>query len=267
MQESPSTHVGELWPESDALLPGFVWEEGSMSKLEISTEILQALQRVSGLLESDSPVDATLQTVADLCVSTIPGCDSAGVTVRVDGHHATAAASDAYAFEIDKIQYDANEGPCVFALEEATFIQIDAVSEETRWPEFCERAAQHGFRSSLSYPLVTDENRAALNIYGKAERVFDEAGIGIGELLASQATVALKNARMLSASRHLADQLQVALENRDTIGQAKGILMERERITDAQAFEMLKTISQSTNVKLRDVAQRLIEDAVRNTPG
>ena len=237
-----------------------------MSKLEISPEILEALQRVSGHLESDSPVEDTLQTVADLCVSTIPGCDSAGVTVKLDGQNTTAAASDSYTLEIDKIQYDSHQGPCVSALEEQVFIQIDAVSDETRWPEFGERAAQHGFRSSLSYPLLTDETRGALNIYAKTERVFDEVGIGIGELLASQATVALKNARMFHASKHLADELQVALKSRDTIGQAKGILMERERISDSEAFEMLKTLSQSTNVKLRDVAQRLVDETVNNRP-
>lgn len=232
-----------------------------MSKIEISPAIVEALQRVSGLTQSDSPVETTLQTVADLCVSTIQGCDSAGVTLRVDGRDTTAAASDAYTLEIDNIQYETNQGPCISALEESAFMQIDAVSEETRWPKFCERAAQQGFRSSMSFPLAADESPGALNVYAKAEGVFDDADIGIGELLASQATVAIKNARMFNASRHLADELEEALKSRDTIGQAKGILMERESISDPEAFEMLKTMSQSRNVKLREVAQRLVDES------
>ncbi len=231
-----------------------------MSKLEISPEIVEALQRVSGITQSDSPVETTLKTVAELCVSTIPGCDSAGVTLRVDGRDTTAAASDAYTVEIDNIQYETHQGPCLTALEESAFMQIDAVSKETRWPKFCERAAQNGLRSSMSFPLATDEDRGALNVYAKAEGVFDDAGVGIGVLLASQATVAIKNARMFHASRHLAAELEEALKSRDTIGQAKGILMERERISDPEAFEMLKTMSQSRNVKLREVAQRLVDE-------
>lgn len=236
-----------------------------MSKLEISPEILQALQKVSGLLGAENPLDETLSTVAQLCVATIPGCDSAGVTLRVEGQDMTAAASDSYTLEIDQIQYDSNEGPCLSALEESTFMQIEAVSEETRWPEFCGTAAEHGFRSSISFPLKNDGAAGALNIYSKTERAFEEDAIAVGGLMAGQATVALQNAHTFRASQQLVTELQEALKSRDTIGQAKGILMEREGITDREAFDMLKTISQATNVKLRDVAQRLVDETIHQS--
>lgn len=235
-----------------------------MSQLEISPELLHALQQVSSLLEPDAELEKTLQSVAELSAATIPGCDSAGITLRVDGRHTTAAASDAYALAIDKIQYEANEGPCVTALERSEFIQIDAVSEETRWPDFCERAAGQGFRSSLSFPLKNNGTSGALNVYAKTERAFSETAIAVGQLIASQAAAALQNARLFLAARHLSDELQEALKSRDVIGQAKGILIEREKVTDSDAFQMLKTISQSTNVKLRDVAQRLVEETVHH---
>ena len=238
-----------------------------MSKLEISPEILGALQELSTLLSSDTSLRDTLQTVATLSAASIPGCDSAGITLRAaNGEDATAAASDDYTLEIDKIQYETNEGPCVTALENLEFIQIDAVSEETRWPRFCERAAQHGFKSSLSYPVKSNGTSGALNIYAKRERAFSENAISIGYLMASQATVALQNARTLLASKHLAEELQEALKSRDLIGQAKGILMEREGISDQAAFEMLRTMSQSTNVKLRDVAERVVEETLQQRP-
>ena len=231
-----------------------------MSKLDFSPELLDALHKLSSLLESDDVLSETLDSVAKLSATTLPGCDHAGVTLRVEGEDQTAAASDKYALEIDKIQYDSGEGPCVSALENDRFEQIDAVSEETRWPEFCRRAAEKGFRSSLSFPLKSNGTVGALNLYSRTERAFDEAGIGIGEIFARQASIALHNARTYVLARRLSDQLKEALQSRDLIGQAKGILMEREGVSDEAAFEMLKTISQNANVKLREVAQRVIDE-------
>ncbi len=234
-----------------------------MSKLEISPELLDALQKLSSLLESDDSLNATLQTVVDLSVANLPGCDGAGVTVRIDGEDTTAAASDEYTFEIDKIQYDTDEGPCVTAVAEGTFQKIDAISEESRWPEFARRAEEKGFRSGMSFPLKADGTKAALNIYSKSERAFDEASTAMGEVFAAQAAIALQNARTYMAARRVADQLNEALKTRDMIGQAKGILMEREGVSDEEAFDMLKTISQNSNIKLRDIAHKLIQERPR----
>ncbi len=231
-----------------------------MSKLEISTELLAAIQNLSSLVEGDDTLGSALNSIAELSVGALPGCDSAGVTLRIDGGHATAAASDEYALEIDRIQYESDEGPCVSALEENDFKHISAVAEETRWPEFCRRAAEKDFRSSLSFPLRDDGTSGALNIYSKADRAFDDASIRLGEVFATHASIALKNARTYDAARTLSDQLNEALASRDLIGQAKGILMERENISDEEAFSMLRTISQNSNVKLRDIAQRLVDE-------
>lgn len=231
-----------------------------MSNLDISPELLDALQKLSSLLESQDALDQTLTTIVNLSVAALPGCDSAGVTIRVKGKHTTAAASDDYALEIDKIQYDSDEGPCVYALENSEFQHIDAVSEETRWPEFCRRAAERGFRSSLSFPLNQNGTAGALNIYSKTERAFDEIAIKMAQIFANQATVALQNAQTYNAARNVAENLNEALKTRDRIGQAKGILMEREGVSDDEAFEMLKTISQKSNVKLRDIAQLLTNE-------
>jgi GAF domain-containing protein len=231
-----------------------------MSKLDISSELLDALHQLSSLLDTEDALEKTLNTVVDLSVATLPGCDGAGVTLRVKGKDTTAAASDEYTLEIDRIQYSSNEGPCVAAVEDGEFKQIASVSEETRWPEFCRRAAEKGFRSSLSLPLKLDGTVGALNIYAKTENAFDEKAIAVAGVFAKQATIALHNAQTYNAARRVADQLNEALKTRDMIGQAKGILMEREGVSEDEAFEMLKTISQNANVKLRDIAHRLIEE-------
>jgi GAF domain-containing protein len=165
-----------------------------MSKLEFSPQIVEALQKLSSLLESDDGLGQTLAVVIELSVATIPGCDSAGVTIRVDGKDMTAAASDDYTLEIDKIQYDTGEGPCVTALRLGEPLQIRAISEETRWPEFCRRAKEKGFGSGSSYPLKMNGSTGALNLYSLHERAFDEASVELGAIFARQASTALHNA-------------------------------------------------------------------------
>lgn len=226
----------------------------------MSPEILAALQQLSSLLESDDAFDRTLATVVDLSVSTLPGCDSAGITLRPNGHYKTVAASDHYTFEIDRIQYDTKQGPCLEALESGEARYIKNVSEETRWPAFRERAAREGFRSGASLPLRINGSAGALNLYSRSEESFEDDAVHIGEVFARQASIALHNAQIYTAARRLGDQLNEALKTRDIIGRAKGILMERERVSDEEAFEMLKRTSQNMNVKLRDLAQRLVEE-------
>lgn len=238
-----------------------------MSKLEISPEIVDALQQLSSLLECEEALERTLQSVVDLSVATLPGCDSAGITIRSQGKDRTAAASDEYTLEIDDIQYDTGEGPCVSALEIGERISIDAIAEETRWDEFRRRAAAKGLRSSLSWPLRVNGSVGALNLYATRERAFDHTAVAISEVFAKQASIALENAQIYLGARVLAEQLNEALESRDLIGQAKGILMEREGVGDEKAFDMLRAISQNTNVKLREIARRVVEEKDRALSG
>ena len=238
------------------------WKCG-MSKLEMSPEILDALQKLSALLEAEDAFERTLQIVVDLSVGTLPGCDASGITLRVKDTNATAAASDHYALGIDKIQYETGQGPCLSALESGEMQRIQSVSDEARWPEFCKRAESDGLRSSASFPLRVNGTVGALNLYAKTDHAFDNGTSEIAEVFAKQATIALENAAIHGAARKLGDQLNEALKSRDLIGQAKGILMEREGVSDEEAFDMLRMISQNSNIKLREVAQRLVQQRAK----
>jgi GAF domain-containing protein len=231
-----------------------------MSQLDISPELLDAIRKLSSLLESDDALQKTLQTVVDLSVETLPGCDAAGVTLRIKGTDRTAAASDSFTLAIDNIQYEHDEGPCVQALENDEIVRIEDISQESRWPGFTREAAQQQLRSSLSHPLREDGTIGALNLYSKTEHGFDERATAVSEIFASQASIALQNARTYTAARSLSDQLNEALQSRDIIGQAKGILMEREGISDEEAFDMLRSASQHANVKLREIAERVVQE-------
>ncbi len=231
-----------------------------MQDISLSPELLDALHKLSSLLEGEDALTTTLNTIVELAVGTLPGCDSCGVTLRAEGKLGTAAASDEYTLEIDRIQYETDEGPCVEALRTGEFREITAISAETRWPDFCRGAAEKGFGSNLSFPLKSDGWAGALNIYAISEGAFDDEARGLGEIYAAQTTIALRNAQIYDAARALARQLDEALTSRDVIGQAKGILMEREQVNPDEAFGMLVTLSQNANIKLREVAQRVVSD-------
>jgi hypothetical protein len=123
--------------------------------------------------------------------------------------------------------------------------------QEERWPEFAQAAFEAGARSMLCFQLfVKGDNLGALNLYGEDVGAFDANSEQVGLLVASHAAVAFSDAQEII-------QLNQALDTRDLIGQAKGILMERFKITPQQAFQVLTRASSETNTKLRDVADAL----------
>lgn len=138
-------------------------------------------------------------------------------------------------------------------MDEHHTVKIDDMATERRWPRFAEAAVHRGVRSLLSFRLfVRRGSLGALNLYGGETKVFDEESILVREVLAQHASVAL--ARLNSEAR-----FQRALDSRDIIGQAKGLLMQRNDVDGLHAFWMLLKVSQETHTKLVDVAQCLVQ--------
>jgi GAF domain-containing protein len=223
------------------------------------------LGELSTMLLAEETVDTTLRRVAALSVSSIPACNAAGVSLAHDGQITTSVATDGVALRVDSHQYSVDEGPCLEAVRTGHQVRIDSMKNETRWPKFTKAAATE-VSASLSLPLrVRGAVVGALNLYSTS-RPFLDADRGVGEAFAEQAAVALANAQAYAKTRELVDQLTQALESRDVIGQAKGLIMEREGIGADEAFNVLRRASQARNVKLRDIAQQLIDEA-RSTDG
>ena len=120
-------------------------------------------------------------------------------------------------------------------------------------------AAAAGIRSVLALPLVANSQPAALNLYARYPAAFGVIDRSKAALLASLAGLALSVAHSHEDEERRAANLQTALSSRETIGAAMGILMERERITADQSFDVLRRASQHLNLKLREVAQNLID--------
>lgn len=184
----------------------------------------------------------------------LSGCDAAGVCVvyrgdRVDTH---ATSHDALR-RVDSLQHQLKEGPCLDALRQQDTVQSDDLAIDERWPKWGPEVAGLGFSSIVSYRLFsTDTTLGALNLYGKSKSAFTAEDVHDGVALAAHIGVALAGAQEV-------ENLEKALGGRTVIGQATGILMERFDMTSDRAFGLLSKISQNRNLKLRQLAEQIVQ--------
>lgn len=212
----------------------------------------QSLSDAIRRITAEPDEEAALRRIVAVARQEIADADYAGVTILTKKAVQTHAASDGLVEKIDREQYEAWEGPCVTAaVENLPVVRADDLSQDHRWPAFGPRAVQLDVRSMLCFKLFHGEaTLGALNLYAHAPCAFSPEAESVGALLAAHAAV------VMSAARKQAN-LSVALESRDVIGQAKGILMERYRLDDRQAFDVLIAASQHTHRKLREIADEL----------
>ncbi|MFI5845006.1 GAF and ANTAR domain-containing protein [Catenuloplanes sp. NPDC051500] len=205
-------------------------------------------------LSAQPDLEALWERVVQAAISQVDGAEHAGITVLSHKSVCTPVATGELVRLVDEQQYLIGEGPCLTAsLQREPIVQVDDLTTDPRWPRFAEVAVTFGVRSMLSYQLYTDTDIiGALNIYATAADTFSDESVHTGQLLAAHAAVA-------AAATIEKTNLLVALDSREIIGQAKGILMNRYKITAEQAFDLLIAASQTTNRKLRDVAVALTE--------
>ena len=227
-------------------------------------DLRESLAALSRLATGKLDLRDVLTRVAEFAVAAIPGADGAGLTLLESGHADTIVATAPFVAEVDAIQYTIEEGPCITAATEGRTVRSGALGDDAQWPQFGPRVKRLGVHSVLSLPLVTPGGVVgAMNVYAHPADSFDDHAVEIGELFAVPAAIAVQNAQVLAQTKRLAHQLEAALTSRAVIDQALGILMSRAGSTAEQAFDRLRDRSQSDNVKLREVAQRVVDEAVR----
>ncbi|HEY0000516.1 MAG TPA: GAF and ANTAR domain-containing protein [Actinoplanes sp.] len=207
-------------------------------------------------LQSEGSFEQTLDAIVSGAAHTVPGAERAGLTA-VQGRRkvSTVAATDDLVREVDRAQYETGQGPCLDAAYERRTVRLADMAAEDRWPDFSRRALELGVRSMLSFQLyVRHDDLGALNLYSAQVDAFDDESENVGLLFASHAAIAMAGSR----KEH---DLSLAISARDLIGQAKGILMERHKVTGEQAFHLLAQVSQRSNTKLAEVAHSLVETA------
>jgi len=226
------------------------------------TASLRALSKF--LLGEETPRQG-LRRIAEMGESAIEGADVTGMTLLDgDGRPKTFVCTDDEAFELDQLQYDEGEGPCLSAYREGHIVRIGSNHVDQRWPVFSRRACERGVLSSLSAPLlVGGRGLGAINFYAHREEAFGEADEQVGLAFSEQAAVIVANAQAYWGAREHSMHLDEAMRSHAVIEQAKGIVMARSNLSAEAAFDVMRRVSQRENRRLRDVAADLVERTQR----
>jgi len=219
---------------------------------DLGSGLAGRLSELARELQQEQDTEAILAIIVHAARELIPHVTEASVSLVIGRREIQSrAASGELPLRVDALQSESGQGPCLDAAYDQRVVRVPDLSKDMRWPDFAQAAYDIGARSMLSIQLFVEGDKlGALNLYGDEVNVFDEESEQIALLVAAHAAIAFSDAKEI-------EQLTQALDTRDLIGQAKGILMERFKITPQQAFLVLTKASSESNIKLRDVADHL----------
>ena len=232
--------------------------------------VTERMLGLGGAVFDNDALDQQLQKVVLLALRAVGPADAVSITVADNGRFRTSNFTAEAALALDQAQYDGDDGPCLEALRSGRQVASDwtdngnrdpdADGQGGRWPHVRAKAEELGVAAVLSTPLLQAPDQAigALNIYSRDGEGFGDDERGTAELLGEHAAIMLSSALALIGATHLNEQLRAALASREIIGEAKGIIMERQSCTRDEAFDILRRASQRENRKLRDLAEELV---------
>lgn len=227
--------------------------------MQIDSAFAQSIAEAARTLNQPRGLDETLQTIVEVACNSVPGIDQVGIaTLQPDGGVETRAFTGDLVLRLDEIQYGLREGPCSSALQGDEAMSVSSLRAEHRWPRYVARAQAEGIRSQMAVKLYLDKDAlGGINFYSTTSDDVSAEAQALGRLFASHAAIALGHAR---DREHLSE----ALQTRKVIGEALGILMERHQMNEDRAFAFLVRASSHTNIKLRVIAQQLVDE--QNNP-
>jgi hypothetical protein len=206
------------------------------------------------LMETLTPgdLDHTLSRITAAAVESLPETDYASISIlHADGRLETAAPTDELLLSVDAAQSALREGPCYEAAADAVHVTSPDLARDERFPRYAVSALAAGIQAQAGLRLFeAPKSRGALNLYARHVGAFRDLG-KLGQLFQHQAAMAIDYAREI-------EDLREAVRTRTMIGTAVGIVMERYHLTDDRAFAFLTRLSQDGNIKLREIARRLI---------
>lgn len=223
-------------------------------------ELAAIFARVSGLLLTEPTVDSALHAVTALAVDTIAGSAGSGITLlNSHGDRATSAATDPMVEQLDALQYELDDGPCLQAWHDQVVVRSGALNTEERWSSWTPRAAELGMRSVLSAPLVGDEHAiGAMKVYSTVADAYDEKDEDLLRRFAIQAAIFVRNVIATQVAENVSDALRDTLHTRDLVATARGIVMARRGLDAEEANRYLMAESHRSHMVIRDLAERLV---------
>jgi len=228
-----------------------------------ATDFTSALAQAARTINQPRSMEETLEAITRTARENIPGFDEVGISLlHADGKVETMAATGDLVWKLDGIQYELGDGPCVSSLHEEPVIVVDHIAHSQRWPDFVPQAVKLGLKAQMALRLYVDENGTigGINLYSTSREEIEEHAPQLAQVFAAQAAVALGHAQEVH-------HLNEALASRQVIGQAIGVLIERFKLDEQAAFNFLARLSSHSNTKLRDVAARVVADAVASGRG
>jgi GAF domain-containing protein len=219
------------------------------------------VEHLQDLVLNCRDVQELLDELAAFSASTLSGSDQVlcGITLRRRKRTTTVASSDARVLDLDEMQYDLGDGPCLTAIRELVTVHVPDLSEEHRWPAYTPTAWGKGIRSTLSVPLILEgEANAGLNLYSTRTHGFSGQDIEAAEAYAGQASKALRLSVRIAHLSETKTNLSAAMESRTMIDLAAGAIMAQNRCSQETAMKIMKIASSTRNVKLRDVAASIV---------
>jgi GAF domain-containing protein len=228
------------------------------------TENLVELHReLACIVLAGRELPEVLTEVVGIARRALPGSEATSITLIRNERTFTAAFDGQLAMDADELQYKRGYGPCLDAGRAGELFVVTDMRAEERWPDYARHAAELGVRSSLSVPLpFQGATIGALNNYARSTDAFGAADEQLGQEVAAFVAIAVGNAEAAARATTDVANMRQAMASRSVIEQAKGILMERYKITAEQAFTLLTHASQRSNVKLREIAEELATTGV-----
>jgi GAF domain-containing protein len=228
----------------------------------VRDRLLQVLRDFTSDIVNPYDLDELLYRVTRDAVTVLEGAGAGIMLEDDDGKLAFAAASHQIVMEVEQVQAHIGDGACHEAFVEREVVVVGDLREEQRWPEYVRRVTGAGLHAVLGIPMTAfGHTIGVINVYREGPSTWTDEDVDAGEILATVGAGYIVNASRMRAQHELQEQLHTAIESRDVIGQAKGVLMAREGVGADDAFQMLRSISQSNNLKLREVARRVVESA------
>lgn len=240
-------------------------DNGGQGNVSSVPALVAGLSELQSLLVGTDAIDQVLWETAMLAVHGSDVADECGVTVLREGQPVSLFPNVAPHSDLDEHQYSSGDGPAMQAMTTREAVRVAAMDGETRWGQYPATATTHGVASSLSLPLIAgDQVLGAINFYSATPEAF-AGDFLLGRLVADLASSALWCLLQHADRAQLEGQMQQALSSRAEIDQAKGILMNQQRCSPDEAFDLLRRASQNRNVKLHTLATQIVDHTASGT--
>ncbi|MFI6166414.1 GAF and ANTAR domain-containing protein [Nocardia sp. NPDC051052] len=223
--------------------------------------LVKAFVELADTLVADYDVIELAQRLVDDCVRLLT-VDAAGILLRApEGGLQVLASTSEQTRLLELFQVQSEAGPCLQAYGTGEVVVVDDLSEQVdRWPAFARRALAEGFHAVCAIPMrLRDERIGAINVFSTATGALSAPDLTVGQALADVATIGILHQRMATRTEVVNRQLQVALNTRIIIEQAKGVLSERGGLNMDDAFKQLRTYARSNNLRLSDFARDIVD--------